>query len=161
MQKITTLDPDKLRKLDGDIFHKMENLRNGLLVLQLKQIFYTVSNLHEVELFFNQLQKVFAVEKMLIENDQCIREMYNLLEVKRNEEVSKFDKRNAAIEEKQSKIINIIASAIGCLGLFSILKDLWPFILDPQYAVFYKVISISLPVFVMIWLVWYMTGRKK
>lgn len=161
MQKITTLDPDKLRKLDGDIFNKMENLRNGLLVLQLKQIFYTVSNLHEVELFFNQLQKVFAVEKMLIENDQCIREMYNLLEVKRNEEVAKFDKRNAAIEEKQSKIINIIASAIGCLGLFSILKDLWPFILDPQYAVFYKVISVSLPVFVMIWLVWYMTGRKK
>ena len=161
MQQITMLDSVKLRKLDGDIFNKMENLRKGLLVLQLKQIFYTVSNLHEVELFFNQLQRVFAVEKMLMENEQCIREMFNLLEVKRNEEVAKFDKENTALEEERSKIINTILGAIGCLGLFSFLKDLWPFIQDSQYALFYKLISVLLPGFVMIWLVWYMAGKKK
>jgi len=120
-----------------------------------------VSNLHEVELFFNQLQKVFAVEKMLIENEQCIREMYNLLEVKRNEEVAKSDKDKTALEEERSKIINTILGAIGCLGLFSFLKDLWPFIQDSQYAFFYKMISVLLPGFVMIWLVWYMAGKKK
>jgi hypothetical protein len=49
----------------------METLRNRLLILHLKQIFYSVSNLHEVELFFNQLQKAFAIKNMLLENEEC------------------------------------------------------------------------------------------
>ncbi len=149
MQKIVQLEPDKLKSLDSGMFQKMENLRNALLILQLKQIFYSVSNVHEVELFFNQLQKVFAVEKMLLENEQSIREMYNLLEVKRNEEASRMEKEQAAAEEKRANIINTILGAIGCLGLFSFLKDVFPFYTDPAYEPWYRVISIVTPVVVM------------
>ena len=149
MQKIVQLEPDKLRTLDADMFRKMENMRNSLLILQLKQIFYSVSNVHEVELFFNQLQKVFAVEKMLLENEQSIREMYNLLEVKRNEEASRMEKEQAASEEKRANIINTILGAIGCLGLFSFLKDVLPFYSDPAYEPWYRAISIVTPVVVM------------
>ena len=161
MQKIALLDAVKLRRLDPEIFEKMHHMRNGLLVLQLKQIFYSVSHLHEVEQFFNKLQQVFAVEKMLMENEQCVREMYTLLEVRRNDEIRVKDWEAIQLEEDRSKIINTILGAIGCLGLFSFLKDLWPFIQDSQYAVFYKFISVVLPGIVMFWLVWYMSNNKK
>lgn len=149
MQKIVQLESVKLRSLDVEMFRKMENMRNGLLIIQLKQIFYSVSNMHEVEVFFNQLQKVFAVEKMLLENDQSIREMYNLLEVKRTNEENILEKEQAASEEKRANIINTILGAIGCLGLFSFLKDVFPFYTDPAYEPWYRVISILTPVVVM------------
>lgn len=160
MQRIAMLDSEKLSRLDADIFGKMDYMRNALLVLQLKQIFYSVSNLHEVEFFFNKLQKVFAVEKMLMENEQCVREMYTLLEVRRNDDIQRTDKESAALEDKRARIINTILGAIGCLGLFSFLKDLWPFIQYSQYAILYKLLSVALPFFVMIWLVWYMAEKK-
>ena len=171
MQRIVQLESDKLRSLDSKIFRKMENMRSGLLILQLKQIFYSVSNMHEVEVFFNQLQKVFAVEKMLLENDQSIREMYNLLEMKRNAEILRREKeqsqaeemRNAEtiqkekeqaqVEEKRANIINTILGAIGCLGLFSFLKDVFPFYSDPAYEPWYRLLAILTPVLVMVYIV--------
>ena len=215
MQKIVQLESDKLRSLDAAMFRKMENMRNGLLILQLKQIFYSVSNVHEVEVFFNQLQKVFAVEKMLLENDQSIREMYNLLEVKRNAETLRLEKEHAAaeekrnaeilrkekeqaaaeekrnreilakekeqaaaeeirnreilakekeqaaVEEKRANIINTILGAIGCLGLFSFLKDVFPFYTDSAYHPWYRVISIVTPVVVMVYIVRLVFYSKK
>jgi hypothetical protein len=160
MQQIAMLDSDKLVRLDSGIFEKMDHMRNGLLVLQLKQIFYSVSNHHEVEMFFNKLQNVFAVEKMLMENEQCVREMFNLIEVRRNDEIERLEKENATLEEKRSKLINTILGAIGCLGLFSFMKDLLPFIQDTQYLILYKFLSIVLPLAVMVWLVWYMADKK-
>jgi hypothetical protein len=92
MQFIVQLDTKDLKSLNGDSFNKMETLRNRLLILHLKQIFYSVSNLHEVELFFNQLQKAFAIKNMLLENEECVREMFNLLEVHRNREMELIEK---------------------------------------------------------------------
>jgi hypothetical protein len=161
MQRIAMLDADKLRRLDPEIYDKMHHMRNGLLILQLKQIFYSVSHLHEVEQFFNKLQQVFAVEKMLMENEQCIREMYKLLEVRRNDEIRIKDKEIEQVEEYRAKIINTILGAIGCLGLFSFLKDLWPFIQDTHYAALYKFLSVISPGIVMLWLVWYISKSKR
>ena len=161
MQRIAMLDADKLRRLDPEIYDKMHHMRNGLLILQLKQIFYSVSHLHEVEQFFNKLQQVFAVEKMLMENEQCIREMYKLLEVRRNDEIRIKDKEIEQVEEYRAKIINTILGAIGCLGLFSFLKDLWPFIQDTHYADLYKLLSVISPGIVMLWLVWYISKSKR
>jgi hypothetical protein len=154
MQSISQLDVRELSGQNEAIFNKMEVLRNRLLILQLKQIFYSVSNLHEVELFFNQLQKAFAVEKMLMENEQCVREMYNLLEVRRNKEIERIEKEKAESDESRSNIINTILGAIGCLGLFSFLKDLIPFYNDSvTYVAWYRALSILLPVFVMAYIV--------
>jgi hypothetical protein len=154
MQSISQLDVRELSGQNEAIFNKMEVLRNRLLILQLKQIFYSVSNLHEVELFFNQLQKAFAVEKMLMENEQCVREMYNLLEVRRNKEIERIEKEKAECDESRSNNINTILGAIGCLGLFSFLKDLIPFYNDSvTYVAWYRALSILLPVFVMAYIV--------
>jgi hypothetical protein len=154
MQSIAHLDARELSGQNEAIFNKMEVLRNRLLILQLKQIFYSVSNLHEVELFFNQLQKAFAVEKMLMENEQCVREMYNLLEVRRNKEIERIEREEAERDERRSNIINTILGAIGCLGLFSFLKDLIPFYNDSvTYVAWYRALSILLPVFVMAYIV--------
>jgi hypothetical protein len=154
MQNIVQLETYELNKQDEEIFNKMERLRNGLLILQLKQIFYTVSNLHEVELFFNQLQKSFAVEKMLMENEQCIREMHNLLEVRRNHEIKRTEKEKAEKDERRSNIIETIVGAIACLGLFSFLKDLIPFYNDSEtYVAWYRLLSVILPVLVMAYIV--------
>jgi hypothetical protein len=154
MQNIVQLETHELNKQDEEIFNKMERLRNGLLILQLKQIFYTVSNLHEVELFFNQLQRSFAVERMLMENEQCIREMHNLLEVRRNKEIERTEKEKAEKDERRSNIIDTILGAIGCLGLFSFLKDLIPFYNDSEtYVAWYRLLSVILPVLVMAYIV--------
>lgn len=162
MRRIAQLDSRELKSMNEPMFLTIENLRNRLLVLQLKQIFYSISNLHEVELFFNQLQRAFAVEKMLMENEQCIREMYNLLEVRRNNELERIEKEKARRDEHRSKIINTILGAIGCLGLFSFLKDFLPFINDPvTYMMWYKAFSILLPVGVMVYLIHLVFFAKK
>ncbi len=162
MRRIAQLDLRELKSMNEPMFLTIENLRKSLLVLQLKQIFYSISNLHEVELFFNQLQRAFAVEKMLMENEQCIREMYNLLEVRRNNELERIEKEKERRDEHRSKIINTILGAIGCLGLFSFLKDFLPFINDPvTYMMWYKAFSILLPVGVMVYLIHLVFFAKK
>lgn len=162
MQRIAQLDSRELKNMSKDMFETIENLRNRLLVLQLKQIFYSVSNVHEVELFFNQLQKAIAVEKMFKENEQSIGEMYKLLEVKRNNELEKIEKEKAGRDDRRSNIINTILGAIGCLGLFSFLKDFLPFINDSvTYMGWYKVISILLPIGVMAYLIRLVFFAKK
>jgi hypothetical protein len=162
MQSIAQMDTRDLNGNNDAIFPKMEYLRNRLLLLQLKQIFYSVSNFHEVELFFNQLQRAFAVEKMLMENEQCIREMYNLLEVRRKNELERFEKEKNEREEHRSSIINTILGAIGCLGLFSFLKDFLPFINDSAtYMGWYKIISIFLPIFIMLFIIRLVFFSKK
>ena len=162
MRHIAQLDSKELKSMNEPMFLIIENLRNRLLVLQLKQIFYSISNLHEVELFFNQIQRAFAVEKMLMENEQCIREMYNLLEVRRNNELERIEKEKARRDEHRSKIINTILGAIGCLGLFSFLKDFLPFINDPvTYMMWYKAFSILLPIGVMVYLIHLVFFAKK
>jgi len=161
MQSIAYHDASELTGQNEAIFNKMEILRNRLLILQLKHI-SSVSHLREVELFFNQFQKLFAVEKMLMENDQCIREVYNLLEVRRNKEIERIEKEKAERDERRSNIINTILGAIGCLGLFSFLKDVIPFYEDDKtYEAWYRFISICLPVLVMAYIVRLVFYSKK
>jgi hypothetical protein len=167
MQRISHLNAEKLLNMDEMQLQTITQLKANLLVLQLKQIFYSVSNTHEVELFFNQLQTVFNIEVMMKENDQSIKEIYNLLEAKRAVVLEKYreyaeirEKEEAEKEEFRSRIVNMILGAIGCLGLFSFFKDVWPFFQDSQYASLYKFISIALPFVIMGWLIWYMFGRK-
>jgi hypothetical protein len=108
---------------------------------------------------------------MLLENDQSIREMYNLLEVMRNTEILRREKEHALaeemrnaenlqkekeqaqVEEKRANIINTILGAIGCLGLFSFLKDVFPFYSDPAYEPWYRLLAILTPVVVMVYIV--------
>jgi len=162
MQRIAQLDSRELKIMSEPMFLTIENLRNSLLVLKLKQIFYSVSNLHEVELFFNQLQRAFAVEKMLMENEQSIREMYNLLEVRRNNELERIENEKARRDDRRSNIINTILGAIGCLGLFEFLKDFMPFINDSvTYMLWYKAFSILLPIGVMAYLIRLVFFAKK
>jgi hypothetical protein len=65
-----------------------------------------------------------------------------------------------SFKETRSRIFNTILGAIGCLSLFSFLKDFWPCLQDSQYAGIYKFVSVLLPVCVMTWLIWYMSGKK-
>jgi hypothetical protein len=168
MQRISHLHAEKLLNMEEEQLQTITQLKANLLVLQLKQIFYSVSNTHEVELFFNQLQKVFNIEIMLKENDQSIREIYNLLEMKKAEE-QKAQRELQEIKEKEldekeenrAKIVNTILGVIACLGLFSFLKDFLPFLRDSQYFLLYKSLAIILPFGAGIWLIWYMFGRDK
>jgi hypothetical protein len=153
MHKISFLESKKLMAMENEQMNYINQLKIDLLVIQLKQIFYSVSNYHEVEYFFNHLQKVFNIDVMMKENEQSIREIHNLLEEKRKNIESEK-------EEFRSRIVNTILGAIACLGLFSFFKDVWPFFLEKQIASFYKLISISLPFVIMGWLIWYMFRRK-
>ena len=64
-------------------------------------------------------------------------------------------------EERRSRIINSILGAIGCLGLFSFLKDLLPFINDRQYQSYYKIFSVLLPIVIMVFILFFLNNSKK
>jgi hypothetical protein len=140
----------------------LQDLKERLLVLQLKQIFYSVSNLHEVETFFNAQQTVFNVEAMLKENDQSIREMYSLLEVKHRQQREVIELEREAVESEREKNLNLALSVVASLGVFTFLKDVLPFCNDLQYPLFYKGITFILTLSAITALMWlYWKSRRK
>ena len=70
-------------------------------------------------------------------------------------------KKQDETEERRSGIINSILGAIGCLGLFSFLKDLLPFINDSQYQSYYKIFSVLLPIVIMVFILFFLNNSKK
>jgi hypothetical protein len=76
------------------------------------------------------------------------------LEVQRNKELEQIEKVKSELDERRSNIINTILGAIGCLGLFSFLKDVIPFYEDDiTYQAWYRLLSICLPILIMAYII--------
>jgi hypothetical protein len=169
---VVTLDTGRLLDMEPSQIQLVEDLKKTLTVIKLKQIFYSVSNYQEIESFFNHLQDVFNIGLMLHENEGSIREMYNLLEARRTRDEERYreeaivrERALAEKEDRRTKIVETIGGAIACTGLFSYLKDLYPFAREArsgtQMNILYHYVALVLPVVIMIWIVWYVFRTPK
>ena len=176
-RSISSVSSKKLESFDE--IEKLEKLKTRTNIYQLKQVFYSISFYDEINEFYHKLLKVFNIEILLKDNKDCINEIVFLIDNKRHkddialrekEEKDYLEKERAKqeirikqdeTEERRSRIINSILGAIGCLGLFSFLKDLLPFINDRQYQSYYKIFSVLLPIVIMVFILFFLNNSKK
>ena len=81
-RKISTINYDKVLE------NNLSKLKNDIHLFQLKQMFYSISFFSEIDQFFSELQNKFRVESLLKDNKEGIHEIHELLENKRNKQVT-------------------------------------------------------------------------
>jgi hypothetical protein len=178
-RSISSISSKKIESYDEIEIKKLEKLKTRTNIYQLKQVFYSISFYDEINEFYHRLLKVFNIEILLKDNKDCVNEIVFLIDNKRHkdeialrekEERDRLEKerieqekikKQDETEERRSGIINSILGAIGCLGLFSFLKDLLPFINDSQYQSYYKIFSVLLPIVIMVFILFFLNNSKK
>ncbi len=160
MHATSALSISKIMDSEDRMFELITNLKRRLTIIQLKQIFYSVSNTSEVETFFSKLLDVFKVEIILKDNRASLEELHEMIEMRRAElelerqKVEEERKQQEMIEEdRKAKIMNSILGIVSVLGLYSFIKDVGPFVSDDSYSVLLKVSSIWIPLFLALYLV--------
>lgn len=160
MHATSALSINKIMESEDQMFDVISNLKRRLTIIQLKQIFYSVSNTSEVETFFSKLLEVFNIEIILKDNRASIEELHEMIEMRRaqmeleRQKVEEERKQQEMIEEdRKSKIMNSILGIVSVLGLYSFIKDVGPFVSDDSYSVMLKVSSIWIPLFLALYLV--------
>jgi hypothetical protein len=81
-RKISTIDYDKVLK------NNLSKLKNDIHLFQLKQMFYSISFISEIDQFFCELQNKFRIETLLRDNKEGIFEINALLEKERNDQIA-------------------------------------------------------------------------
>ena len=81
-RKISTIDYDKVLK------NNLSKLKNDIHLFQLKQMFYSISFISEIDQFFCELQNKFRIEILLRDNKEGIFEINALLEKERNDQIA-------------------------------------------------------------------------
>lgn len=145
---------------NDEVIGRIKELKNKIEFFKFKQVIHSVSFYDEIATFYKQLFNAFDIKILLEDNESSVKEIHDVLihiEHNKQEKLRKDKDRKEAI---QSNIVNSILGAIGCLGLFSFLKDLLPFINDRQYQIYYKTISVFLPVFIMFFILFFLNNSK-
>ena len=129
-RKISTIDYDKVLK------HNLNKLKNDIHLFQLKQMFYSISFISEIDQFFCELQNKFRVEILLRDNKDGIFEINALLEKKRNDQVA--------------NLLVVLSIVQGVTAFFSIFEEL-------------KSITVKFLIllsFFLIYFIWYKRKKK-
>jgi len=112
-QYSSNLSITQLRESKNETIAVLRDIKEKIELFKFKQLFYSVSFIDEIVVFYKQLQNSMNIDILLTDNKECVEEV-----VKRLEEID---------QEKRDLWINATLSFIGCLGLFSFFKDLIPF----------------------------------
>ena len=135
-------DQDLLqREAQTGLVERLGQLRRIMNVVQLKQIFYSISFYHEVEQFFLKVQEIFDVNTLLADNKVSIEGIHDLLEQDRNRQEEEEEKRNS---RRQS----IFFGALSLLTVVSAMTDGYAFfgIEEPRW-IFFPVILLVMALF--------------
>ena len=111
-------------------------LKNDIHLFQLKQMFYSISFISEIDQFFCELQNKFRVEILLRDNKDGIFEINALLEKKRNDQVA--------------NLLVVLSIVQGVTAFFSIFEEL-------------KSITVKFLIllsFFLIYFIWYKRKKK-
>jgi len=131
------------------VVSKIKELKSEVAFFKFKQLIYSVSFYDEIDKFYKLLSVAFDINILLRDNEESIKEIHDVLvQIEKNNE-ERFKQQQVDKEVNQSRVINSILGAIGCLGLFSFLKDLLPFWADSQYYFGYKIFSVTLPLLML------------
>jgi hypothetical protein len=129
-RKISTIDYDKVLK------HNLSKLKNDIHLFQLKQMFYSISFISEIDQFFSELQNKFRVEILLRDNKEGIFEINALLDQKRNDQVA--------------NLLVVLSIVQGVTAFFSIFGEL-----ESITVKFLILLS-----FFLIYYIWYKRKKK-
>lgn len=106
-----------------DVFNKLKHLRNKATILQLKQMFYSISFYDEINQFYQKLIATFNVELLVKDNKDCISEIHSLIESKQDKDQSerniKKEKEEQLKNKRIEKILLILTIAQVWIGIFS------------------------------------------
>lgn len=146
---------------NDEVIEKIKELKNKIGFFKFKQVIHSISFYDEIATFYKQLFSAFDIKLLLEDNESSVNEIHDVLIHVENNTKEEVRKENEKKESLQSNIVNSILGAIGCLGLFSFLKDLLPFINDRQYQMYYKTFSVILPIFIMLFILFFLNNSKR
>ncbi len=95
-KSISCFNSNELDSDDDKVFDRLEKLKKKVSIYQLKQVFYSISSYDEINLFYSKLIKTFNIELLTKDNNECISEIHNLLEIKRNKLSESREKMNSS-----------------------------------------------------------------
>jgi hypothetical protein len=95
-KSISEFHSDQLDSNDDKILLKLEYLKKKVTVYHLKQVFYSISFYDEINYFYNKLIKIFNIELLVKDNNDCISEIHTLIEAKRKKEEEETEKLNSS-----------------------------------------------------------------
>jgi hypothetical protein len=133
MNFVSWLPSNEISDYTKEHLDKLVFLKKYLLKIQLKQVFYSVSNIKEVEDFFRLTQEVNLIDTMLKDNENSLREIHGLLETEKNKE-----------DFKRSEKVNLLLSVFALLSVFNIIQEAIPNLIDPEVSLIFKIIPFVL-----------------
>jgi hypothetical protein len=77
---ISTLNSSDIERNRSRISEKLGSIRKLIHILQLKQIFYNLSNYNEISVYYKRLQESFNLERLLMDNKESIESIHGLIE---------------------------------------------------------------------------------
>lgn len=95
-KSISYFNSNELDSDDYKVFDRLEKLKKKVSIYQLKQVFYSISSYDEINLFYSKLIKTFNIELLTKDNNECISEIHNLIEIKRNKLEESREKLNSS-----------------------------------------------------------------
>ena len=135
----------------------LNNLKTQIDFFRFKQLIYSVSFFEEIVFFYKKLQQSLDIDHLLLDNKECVNEITNLLGKIHHEQQEIVRKIELDSQRKRDLWVNATLMGIGCLGIFSFLKDLIPFTYDDElkaqlggYSFFYKAFSALSPLILFV-----------
>ena len=135
----------------------LNNLKTQIELFRFKQLVYSVSFFEEIVIFYKKLQGAMDINLLLLDNKECVDEISNLLAKNKYNQQTEIRKIEIDSQRKRDLWINTTLTGIGCLGMFSFLKDLIPFTFDDQlntqlggYSFVYKGFSALSPLILFV-----------
>jgi hypothetical protein len=115
-KSISCFNSNELDSDDHKVFDRLEKLKKKVSIYQLKQVFYSISSYDEINLFYSKLIKTFNIELLTKDNNECISEIHNLIEIKRN-------KLEESREKLNSSRLNLILLLLTIAQVWSGIND--------------------------------------
>jgi len=138
---ISILNSSDIERNRARISQKLGSIRKLIHILQLKQIFYNLSNYNEISVYYKRLQESFNLERLLMDNKESIESIHGLIE---SENTLKDKNRDINI----GLFVFIITMMEGLKVTIEIIEDK-----QTEHNI-YKLIFGSLIIFIIIMVKW-------
>lgn len=132
-QREVMLKVNQLIAIEDNNGEKLEVLYDWIHQVHIQQFMYTISSNNEIESFFEQLMLRFKIKVLLEDNKESISDIYSIINTRK-------EKIEVEQEEKRDNLINLFLGIVGCLGVFSFVKDSIYFLQDKEVNTLFKFI---------------------
>jgi hypothetical protein len=157
-EELSNFTYEELEETDkryNETLKKITRMKKKVGLFKFKQIIHSVSFYDEIAVFYKHLYSAFEIKLLLEDNESSVKEVHEILERKEKREF-----------ENKLYWLTMFTGATGCLSIFSFLKDFFPFLIAKfpswflQYENFFKSLSFSLPILLMLMILLFFRKNK-